>query len=405
MIKKFLVVVSIIIILIISIFGIKVFIENIKWKNFENRVVEFYNGNKIPIDEQFSEYNYRWLEYAKTEVPQEYDISDAIKEYYNRIELAIKKLLNDKLYIRYDTYYKEGGLDEVSIHGIIDNRVEYICNNISETDIQDYQEGAYFDKLKIKLENIFIHKSNDTYSDWYIKNDKDKRIELPYNVYCDYKYNGKKLKNQVKKINSIKISKNLPCVCDVEYVNYDNNVIKTTIKMVTASRGNSNKVIYALPSLRELFYTNDTKPELTFGQHDYDEAEKKEMDELDALIAERAKLGLELTPKINWDDYDEDGNYIREESTISKEIYDWAVADLQKKALEFKDKGVKASISEIDTKIFESEETHHYSFDEYGSDEYLTDEDKEVIDNNLRIQREMVEKLWNKAKESLNEAK
>ena len=270
--KRIVLVVSTLLGLSLIIFSIKKIIINIRWIQFEKDVVNFYNGKSFKIDNNtFSEYAYVWLDYAKKEAPHEYKIDDVIKDYLDSIQKSIEYKLNGKKQ-NFTRYYKPSGLDIVGIHGIDDNHIRHIAKLITDEDITDYNNNTFNVKLAKKLETIFLHKSDNFLKDWYIINDKDKRVELPYNVYYDFKYNGKKLNNQINYIKSIKIGKSRPCVCDIKYLDNDGKVVDIQENMVTFEN-KEKKIRYVLPSLENLFYQNDNMPEITAGQHDADIAE------------------------------------------------------------------------------------------------------------------------------------
>ena len=279
---------SIIVSGIVIILMLNVFIPKIKWNKFEKDVAKFYNGESKLKNEVFTDYSYQWLDYAYKEAPREYEINDMIIDFINCVNKSIQFKI-DKKKITFSPYFKSANIDVVGVKGIRDDYIKYIAQLLTEEDIEDYTNNIFIQKLIKELEKKFIHKSSKEYEDWYIANDKDKRIELPYNIYYDFKHNGKILKNKIQHINSIKISQKQPYMCSIEYTDVTGNIEKEEILMITTSYKNSDKIDYALPSLGELFYTNGTNPTLTAGQHDYDE-EQKERSRQDE---ERARLQME----------------------------------------------------------------------------------------------------------------
>ena len=273
---------------IVIILMLNIFIPKIKWNKFEKDVAKFYNGESKLKNEVFTDYSYQWLDYAHKEAPREYEINDMINDFINCVNKSVQFKINQKK-ISFSPYFKSANLDVVGVKGIRDDYIKYIAQLLTEEDIEDYTNNIFIQKLIKELEKKFIHKSNKEYEDWYIANDKDKRIELPFNIYYDFKHNGKILKNKIHHINSIKIPQKRPYMCSIEYTNVTGNIEKEEILMITTSYKNSDKIDYALPSLGELFYTNSTNPTLTAGQHDYD----KEQEEKTRMDEERARQQME----------------------------------------------------------------------------------------------------------------
>lgn len=269
---------------IVIILMLNIFIPKVKWNKFEKDVAKFYNGESKLKNEIFTDYSYQWLDYAHKEAPREYEINDMINDFINCVNKSVQFKINQKK-ISFSPYFKSANLDVVGVKGIRDDYIKYIAQLLTEEDIEDYINKIFIQKLIKELEKKFIHKSNKEYEDWYIANDKDKRIELPYNIYYDFKHNGKILKNKIHHINSIKIPQKRPYMCSIEYTDVTGNIEKEEILMITTSYKNSDKIDYALPSLGELFYTNSTNPTLTAGQHDYD----REREEWSRQEEERAR--------------------------------------------------------------------------------------------------------------------
>lgn len=245
---------------------------------FNNNIVLFLNDN-----DNSSITNYtRWLRYAKSEKPKEYDVSGLINDYMNAIDLAIQKKINPDKIIRYDEYFKSGGLDVVAEHGIRDNWIEYIAKNVTEEDISAYRSNHFFDKLILEIEKVFLHKSNQRNKDWYINNDYDRIIELPYNVYYTFVCDHKKLKNEVDEIISIEtreISKHYT-MCKVRYKNNNGEIAEKEIKMFNDINMHTGEKTYFYSDFGDLYYADSNMPELTAGQHDYDIAKEKHWEDV-----------------------------------------------------------------------------------------------------------------------------
>ena len=235
---------------------------------FEKNIVSFLND-----DGKSNITNYtKWLKYAKNERLEEYDISGIINDYISVVEIAMQKRINPQKIIKHNEYYKSGSLDVVSEHGIRNDWIEYITNNITDEDIVAYNENSFYDKLLLRIEEVFIHKSTEKDKDWYIKNDIDKTVELPYNVYYVFVSDQKKLKREVKKIisiNTVEVSKH-STDCKVKYKNFNDEVIVKNIELFNSVNMYTGEKTYFYSDFSELYYTNNTNPTLTAGQHDYD---------------------------------------------------------------------------------------------------------------------------------------
>lgn len=390
-------------ILIISYLVIR-YQENKVAKEINNELTDFYNNGII--NEHIPEYANNWYSYyVKSNVRNRYNITNLLNDYIDKVEECIEVKISDgkKKLKDYTFEYRELGSDThilINIHGLKDFEVECILNNITEKDIELYKNKEFDNYIRNKLSDIFEYKNNS----WFLDSYEDKIFELPYNVYLDYKSNKDEPLNEVKEIKNIKISprdikrinsdKKEWIAFNVEYVNNFNENKQRIVHLYKNIIG--EQYFFDISFLDILFTKKSREPNanIEMGQHDYDEAMKREMDELDALTAERAKLGLEQTPMFNWDDYDEDGNYIGADETVNKAEAEEIIKYLNEHGIT----GIKPS----DIKKSQNNDAIENNNSEYDN---LTDEEQEDIDSNLRIQREMIEDLKRRAKESLNESK
>ena len=410
MLKKFFLTIGIVIILfIIGAFANK-FIEHKKYVTIQNSIISFLNNDEL--SENFDKNELEILQYAKAKVSNRYNITDFINNYIDSIDKSVNARINNLIsanmfYSTYDDrrvgYVEFKNITDkyhgIAIHGLKPMESKYIIMNITDEDIVNYNQNKFDDILKSKLELIFEHDENDQ---WIINQIDDKRIELPYNVYIDYISNKRIVVNEIKKFLEIKVldgelkkkkKKETPIRIKYKFQNIDGKVVEG-IKNVVVEKNENNVIKIHANSFLPLYCTQGNLAQIKAGQHDYDEAVKRDMYELDELTAERAKLGLEQTPQMNWDDYDEDGNYIGSDETVSKEEAEEIIKYLNEHGIT----GIKPS----DIKKPQNNDINVNNSSAY---DYLTDNETEDIDSNLKIQREMIEELKNKAKESLNDGK
>ena len=230
------------------------------------RLTNYYNS----VVDNSIELNDRYGKYLKGYKNEELDITDAINDYFSIIE----KCVNYKLYntdIRYDSYLYQGDYNKPIIHGLPDNQAKLMTELLNDEDLSDYKNGQLIEKIsrKILQNKSIIHKSENLREEWYMLNDEDRRIELPYNVYLDYLCDKMNVNNSLVKILNIAIyNKDKSIYCDMKY---KTNVGITKKEHILSYLYNGRVIV---PDIENLFIENVVKATLTVGQHDYDEAEE-----------------------------------------------------------------------------------------------------------------------------------
>ena len=368
-------------------------IDNNRRLYMSNAIRDFLN-NETETD-FFDEKDKEYINYAKKNNVNKYDITDFINNYIDIVNRSVKAKIdgadncNGFYYTSYNPkdvsyIYYEKTTDkyrDIYIHGLEPNIAKYIIKNVTNKDIIDYNSGTFNKKIIIQLNKVFKFNNNN----WFIESDDDLHIELPYNVYINYVSDKKKIINEIKEFLEVEILKG-----EIKKIKEKKPTINVRYKFETidgkiingetilgVQYNDSSDIKFNANYFAHLYCTLGNHAEIKTGQHDYDDAERKEVGELDVLTAERAKLGLEQTPQMNWDDYDEDGNYIGADETVSKEEAEEIIKYLSEHGIT----GIKSYDIKrpMDTKIEESNNIED--------------------DPNLKIQAEMMEEFKRKARE------
>ena len=257
-------------------------------KNISNSIIRLLNDGEK--SDYFDDEAVVAIEYAKTKNANRHEITDCINNYIDIINKSIIAKINniDKEYHFYSTsnyankagyvYYKhlaENNRDML-IYGLDNAKANFIIKKIIDADIENYKNGTLKEKLNKQLQKILLYESGK----WYIDSNIDKHIELPYNVYIDYVSNKREFKNDIKKILNIeikpselkKITKKFTNVdMKYEFENTDGNIVKGN-KNLGIKVDENNQYIIDIYTISSLYSLYGNYAELTFGQHDYDEA-------------------------------------------------------------------------------------------------------------------------------------
>lgn len=210
---------------------------------------------------------------AKENESEEYDITPIIKNYIENVNLCVKNhLKNDNEYsiIEYSLS------SSLVMHGLRKEGFEYIYNLITDEDINKYKLGIFDADLIKELQGILKYKYDDNIIKWYIENDMDKNIELPFNTYIKFIHSDKK-SNNVRRIKSVRFVDEKDFNCIVVYEKNDEKVY--TEKLYINTKNYKNKKKYLINGFNKIYYSQTQTPRLTFGQHDYDEAMRKEIED------------------------------------------------------------------------------------------------------------------------------
>ena len=138
-------------------------------------------------------------------------------------------------------------------------------------DVKNYKDGAFKDALIEKLKNCLEYEEKDNIIEWYINSTEDKRIELPYNCYIDYKAYHREDNKEFKRAVDVVFSKDFKL---------QNNFSKLTVKYETTNGAvkevetniyyNSidGEDYYRVPLYSGLLiFGADTKAECTLSNH------------------------------------------------------------------------------------------------------------------------------------------
>lgn len=281
-----------IVLLTFAISCILIFHKNILNKLNEMRqckeLEDYYNGisyKKGMLDSNLI----KSYEYLHGYVDEELEVSDGIKNFLDCIELAIKSKINNEQ-IRYDKFYYKGGFGKAIVYGLQDDALKKICDLITNDDIEKYKDHTLLKDIIKRLESndSIIHKSDNLYDGWFIKNNKNLKIELPYNLYISFVCDKAEYYNNVKRILNIKIYKeNKYKLGSVKYIDVNDKVIEKNKMHIYYYGDNKNKI--SIPDISRLYKHTIELASLTFGQHDYD----REREEWSRQEEERARQQME----------------------------------------------------------------------------------------------------------------
>lgn len=319
-IKKYYIIMLIIILLIVIVRVILFINDSLKIENIMlNALNNDFQYDFISDNEMKAHKN------AKKNENNEYDITSIINNYIDNLELCVKNHIEKK----YNYNIVDFGLsDSLVIHGLNEDGFEYIYDLISSEDIKLYRIGKFKEFIINKLKKIINYKEENNIIKWYIANDVDKQIELPYNVYIIFVHSDKKSK-EVKYIKSLKFVKEKDYNCIVEYEKTNGTIV--TENILVNQKKIDNEKRYVITGFNSIYFTQTQSASLKFGQHDYDKAQEEE------LKKEAEEPYVEL-PHRNWDDYDDEGNYIGETSSArvvtSKEEFEEMIRKNSERAKE-----------------------------------------------------------------------
>lgn len=258
-----------------------------KKKSIENDIKLYLNTGK---ETKYIGKNsiYDTIEKLKNPEIEKYEISTLVGHYIDLIEECIRaKQDNDRVNDEKIARKDEG----LSLWIDLDKYIEVLQKKITDEDIKIYNKKNFKDIIIKELEKVLIHDVENNENKWYIKNDGNKIIELPYNFYINYETdgtvkNGDSIIIQNVNITSIR-KKNNRLLYDVTYIVDGVEKKKEDLVIVIEKDKSSNKQIYFLPSIWKLYYTyTKFRPKVSFGQHDYDEERDRHWSEIDDLMGD-----------------------------------------------------------------------------------------------------------------------
>lgn len=286
----------------------------IKIKNIENEVVDILNFglkfNELPEEDK------KLFELARKPAEEVFDISKGIAFIIDSVDKSIRVNYLDE--VSDDDVFRFEDIDNnkqyYSFKSIDKDLFLYVNKYITDEDKIDSKTGTFKNKLAQRIEKVIQHNSEEYDKGWVVPNDKNKRIELPYNLYIDFEYGTKKIKD-VKKVNSVKLDGNIDSrpLPNNFIVNYLDNNDKEKIEnlqvdaLINGSKGKKIMEIYAVDSLVSFFIEKGSSiARFEVGHHDYnkmkedDEKKYKEMENYRIAVEKEAeKLYEERGEKIN----------------------------------------------------------------------------------------------------------
>ena len=281
--KKILIYIFIFIVVTILIIIINPY-KRFRKSQLEKELLEAINNGIIgnDISENFR-YEYK---FAVNDNTNEYLIDDFIKYYVDLLDtcILIKKGKKNTWDIR--EFFVRGDFMNLTVTRCSDDRfAKYIVDNITEKDVEAYDNNLYVKMILDDLEKIFIHKSDKDFEDWYLSGNENKIIDLHYNYYITYTPNDKKNNNDFVKLLDFKIISPLNTI---DVFDKKNNTLESKIKYITNS-GDIKELkrvvilekkddnVYYSPEvyLSSLYYSQTIKPTISPGQHDYDAEEER----------------------------------------------------------------------------------------------------------------------------------
>ena len=232
--RKLLICLSIIALVVLSIFVVKIVKSELLKKDIANSIKKFLNEGEyckyLPDDQMI------WLDNAKRDNVNNYDIT----EFVNYIIDTSKKCVSSKLgeyNIKEHIIYKRiiPSYEGITIVDMMDwyyTKPNYMMAYITNEDIELYKNDKLEEKIHNELRNKFEYKDGK----WYVGGNESKKIELVYGLYANYTPDNRVEKVKPKMVTNVMINEkyiqNLGyngrrmMNITIEYVNDNNERIK-----------------------------------------------------------------------------------------------------------------------------------------------------------------------------------
>jgi len=232
--RKLLICLSIIALVVLSIFVVKIVKSELLKKDIANGIKNFLNEGEyckyLPEDQMI------WLDNAKRDNVNNYDIT----EFVNYLIDTCKKCVSSKLgeyKIKEHTIYKRTipSYEGITIVDMMDwyyTKPNYMMAYITNEDIELYKNDKLEEKIHNELKNKFEYKDGK----WYVGGNESKKIELVYGLYANYTPDNRVEKVKPKMVTNVMINEkyiqNLGYKgrrmmnITIEYVNDNNERIK-----------------------------------------------------------------------------------------------------------------------------------------------------------------------------------
>lgn len=224
--RKLLICLSIIALVVLSIFVVKIVKSELLKKDIANGIKNFLNEGEyckyLPDDQMI------WLDNAKRDNVNNYDIT----EFVNYLIDTCKKCVSSKLgeyNINEHIIYKRiiPSYEGITIVDMMDwyyTKPNYMMAYVTEEDIELYKNNKLEEKIKNELKNKLDYKDGK----WFIGGNRSKKIDLMYGLYIDYTPDNRMESVKPKKVLKIKTLNNF-----IERIGYSNvNHIDLDIKYI-----------------------------------------------------------------------------------------------------------------------------------------------------------------------------
>ena len=247
-----------------------------KRKEVSDSIINFFkNGvSSSYLDED----SFKQLTYATTKDVNNYNITKFVNDYKEILHNCIisKIDLNNVMEYSQNHYTLiNHNVGEITIYAMDSSAIKFIKNKLTDNDINEYLNGTFDSKIENELKKVFLKNNKD---EWFLIGDKDKIIDLQYNIYLRYVSNKKennyddisfidmKIKKSLNK-NFIKGQQRVPVL--VRYKD-NNGKIHTNDADLLVEYDENNNLKINLYYFFRTFYKNANGASITAGQHDAD---------------------------------------------------------------------------------------------------------------------------------------
>lgn len=235
--------------------------------NFNERTNEYTKKQYIRIHQSLNELNHN-------------NITELINVYINSIingmDIYIKN--NEEVVVNKSWEHREinkakdveYGKDIWMKYYVIDYG---IGESFTDFDVKNYTDGAFKDALIEKLKNCLDYEEKDNKIEWYINSIEDKRIELPYNCYIDYKAYHREDNEEFKRAVDVVFDENFELKHNlkkikIKYETIDGRISEKEVYLYYNSI--DGKDYYDVDILNVLTFGADTKAECTLSNYTVD---------------------------------------------------------------------------------------------------------------------------------------
>ena len=250
-----------------------------KRKDVSDSIINFFkNGvSSSYLDED----SFKQLTYATTKDVNNYNITKFVNDYKEILHNCIISKIDPNKVMEYSqNHYTliNHNVGEITIYAMDSSAIKFIKNKLTDNDINEYLNGTFDSKIENQLKKVFLKNNKD---EWFLIGDKDKIIDLQYNIYLRYVSNKKennyddisfidmKIKKSLNK-NYINGQKRVPVL--VRYKD-NNGEIHTNDADLLVEYDEKNNLKINLYYFFRTFYKNANGASITVRQHDADIAE------------------------------------------------------------------------------------------------------------------------------------